>query len=427
MALNVVDGNVIDVGYASVIGADQLTDGGPLYGAFPPDNPHGDTYGPVVYAAYAPFEALLPWGGSWDDLPAAHAAAIAFDLGCAALLWLLGRRLRGPELGLLLAYLWMTYPFTLMVANSGSNDALVALLVLAALLAASRPAARGALVALAGLTKLAPLALVPLFAAHRPRRLPATGAAFPRSCSSRWRRSTSRCCGTARSASRPDRGSPFSIWGFYALPGALQAMAQVAAIAFAFGVAFLRPAAASGTAALAALAAAVLIALQLAVDHWFYLYLVWFAPLVWVALLGDAQPAGRRICSIESAAPRRRRPDQDRVDPRVLVGGVVAHRHVRAHDRDRLLAAHADHAAARAGHADVGDVGGPAREHARVGGRHVRVGPDHRGHLAVEVPPERDLLARRLRVHVDEHVVGARDLAQRARRRSTSAGLPACM
>ena len=62
VALNVVDGNVIDVGYASVIGADQLTAGGPLYGAFPPDNAHGDTYGPVAYAAYAPFEALLPVG-----------------------------------------------------------------------------------------------------------------------------------------------------------------------------------------------------------------------------------------------------------------------------------------------------------------------------------------------------------------------------
>jgi hypothetical protein len=35
----------------------------------------------------------------------------------------------------------------------------------------------------------------------------------------------------------------------------------------------------------AALAAAVVIALQLAVTHWFYLYLVWFFPLVLVALL----------------------------------------------------------------------------------------------------------------------------------------------
>ena len=44
--------------------------------------------------------------------------------------------------------------------------------------------------------------------------------------------------------------------------------------------------------------------------------------------------------------------------------------------------------------------------------------------LAVEVPAERDLLARRLRVHVDEHVLGVGDLAQRLvdRREGGAAG-----
>ena len=37
---------------------------------------------------------------------------------------------------------------------------------------------------------------------------------------------------------------------------------------------------------LAALCAAVLIALQLGVTYWFYLYIVWFFPLVMLALLG---------------------------------------------------------------------------------------------------------------------------------------------
>src|SRR3954453_9681961 len=166
VALNVTNGNVIDVGYASVIGADRMAAGAPLYGAFPPDNPHGDTYGPALYAAYVPFEQLFPSSGTWDDLPAAHAAAVVFDLGVALLLFLLGRR----ERGLLLAYLWLAFPFTVMVANSGSNDALVPLLVVAALLAARRPLARGALTALAGLTKLAPLALAPLFVTTRPGR-----------------------------------------------------------------------------------------------------------------------------------------------------------------------------------------------------------------------------------------------------------------
>ncbi len=66
-----------------------------------------------------------------------HAAALAFDLGCIALLWRLG--------GLLPAYLWAAFPFTLLVSASGANDALVPLLVMLALLAWRRPAARGAL------------------------------------------------------------------------------------------------------------------------------------------------------------------------------------------------------------------------------------------------------------------------------------------
>ncbi|HEV2062517.1 MAG TPA: hypothetical protein VGR12_06655, partial [Solirubrobacteraceae bacterium] len=92
IGLNVVDSNVIDVGYAGVIGADRLADGDPLYGRWPSDNEHGDTYGPLAYAAYLPFEQLLPWSGAWDDLPAAHAAAVVFDLLTLAGVWLLGRR-----------------------------------------------------------------------------------------------------------------------------------------------------------------------------------------------------------------------------------------------------------------------------------------------------------------------------------------------
>jgi hypothetical protein len=39
----------------------------------------------------------------------------------------------------------------------------------------------------------------------------------------------------------------------------------------------------------AALAAAVLIALQLATVHWFYLYVAWFAPLVLLALFARSR------------------------------------------------------------------------------------------------------------------------------------------
>jgi len=143
IGLNVVNSNVIDVGYAGVIGADRLVDGKRLYGNFPSDNEHGDTYGPVNYYAYVPFEQALPWSGRWDDLPAAHAAAICFDLACLLFLWLLGRRIRGPTLGVALAFAWAAYPFTLFTLCSNSNDSLVAALVLGTLLiATSAPAPR---------------------------------------------------------------------------------------------------------------------------------------------------------------------------------------------------------------------------------------------------------------------------------------------
>ena len=416
--LNVVGSNVIDVGYASVIGADHFGSGQAVYGNFPLDNPRGDTYGPVLYYAYVPFEALLPWRGGWDDLPAAHVAAVVFDLLTAGALWLLGRRLRGPGLGALLAYLWATFPFTLLVANSNANDGLVALLVTGALLVLAKPVARGAVVAAAALTKFAPIVLAPLFATYRdgeavraPRVIGVVAGGFvalgalamaPVALGDGLGTFYDRTLGF-----QADRGSPFSVWGLYGLGGrtAVLAAALVLAVAVAFVPRRRDPV------AVAALGAAVLIALQLALEHWFYLYLVWFLPLVLVALL-----AGRRIVSIDSARDGPRAgggADEHRHQPRVLVGGVVAHRHLRAEDRDRLLALDADHAAARARHPDVGDVGRPAREHARVGGRDVRVGADHGGHAAVEEPAHRDLLARRLGVHVDEHVVGAGDLAQR--------------
>ena len=94
---------MIDVGYAGVIGANKLLHGQPLYGHWPKDNSQGDTYGPVAYYAYVPFVAIFGWSGTWDDLPAAHAAAIAFDLLTLLGLFFLGRRIRGPTLGALLA------------------------------------------------------------------------------------------------------------------------------------------------------------------------------------------------------------------------------------------------------------------------------------------------------------------------------------
>jgi Glycosyltransferase family 87 len=295
-ALNLSNSNVIDVGYAGVIGADKLADGTHLYGDWPQDNQHGDTYAPVNYYAYVPFEQAFPWSGSWDDLPSAHAAAIFFDALTALLLFLLGRRIRGPTLGIALAYAWAAFPFTLFTLNSNSNDSLVAALVVLALLVAHRPAARGAAVALAGLTKFAPLALAPMLWTYRDPddRRPqwrtmtwfavAFGAAaliilLPAFLGSGLQTFLDR---TLRF--QDDRGSPFSVWGFRGNLDFFQHLIQLAAVLLAVIVAVIPRR--RDVVTLAALGSAILIAVQLGVTHWFYLYIVWFLPLVLVALLG---------------------------------------------------------------------------------------------------------------------------------------------
>src|SRR5205085_7261308 len=143
IGLNVAASNVIDVGYAGVTGANKVLHGHSRYGHWPSDNAYGDTYGPVNYYGYVPFRAIFGWSGTWDDLPAAHAAAIAFDLLTLLGLYLLGRRIRGPTLGVVLTYAWAAYPFTLWALSSNTNDTLVGMLVVFALLAIASPAARG--------------------------------------------------------------------------------------------------------------------------------------------------------------------------------------------------------------------------------------------------------------------------------------------
>ncbi len=295
VGLNVTNSNVIDVGYAGVVGADKLLHGKPLYGHWPKDNAQGDTYGPVNYYAYVPFRAIFGWSGKWDDLPAAHAAAIAFDLLMLLGLFVLGRRIRGPTLGIVLAYAWAAYPFTLWALSSNTNDTLVGLLLVLALLVITSAPARGVAGALAGLAKFAPLALAPLLLRGR-------GPGWPR------KRSLAACViafgVTLVVAMLPvllddnlqvfwrdtivyqaDRVTPFSVWGLWGGLSVEQHLVEGAAVGLAILVAFVPRR--RGVVEVAALAAAVVIALQLAASYWLYSYIVWFFPLVAVALFGS--------------------------------------------------------------------------------------------------------------------------------------------
>lgn len=308
LGLNVADSNVIDVGYSGVVGADRITHGEPIYGSFPSDNQAGDTYGPAAYYAYVPFEQVLPWNGRWGSLPAAHAAAIFFDLATMLGLWLVGRRLRpgpsGNDLGVMLAFAWAAYPYTAFVLASNANDSLVAATVLFAFLAFGRPAIRGALTALAAATKFAPLALVGLNArlgSGRRTAFYALGFAATAALvmaqtivepglETFYRRTFSFQAG---------RDSPFSIWGQIDGWGWLQTAIKVGAVGLAAAIAFLPRRLTPARAA--ALGAAALIAVQLTLNHWFYLYIVWFFPLVLIALMGDQKENGRFAQALNAA------------------------------------------------------------------------------------------------------------------------------
>ena len=314
VGLNLTNSNVIDVGYSGVIGADHIRHGQDIYGAFPQDNPSGDTYGPVSYLAYVPWELVWPWHGTWDDLPAAHAAAVFFDLATMAALFVLGRQLLprgdGNRLGLLLAYGWAAYPYTLFVLSSNANDSLVALLVVLAFVAIASPPGRGALLALASAAKFAPLALAPLFAGEyglgslrwrrrlRPEHL---GCAVVFASvfvavlalvfvpflpdggfSELWDRTL---------GYQLNRDSPFSIWGQEDWLGPVHILVTAAAGLLALGVAFV-PREKNVLQALA-LGAAVLLAVQITMSHWFYLYVVWWFPLAFTALLARGPGSAR--------------------------------------------------------------------------------------------------------------------------------------
>jgi hypothetical protein len=86
------------------------------------------------------------------------------------------------------------------------------------------------------------------------------------------------------------RPSPFSVWGQAPSLEWLQTIAKVAGAALALLVAFVPRR--RHALQVAALGAAVLVALQLSMTHWFYLYIVWFSPFALVALLGEYRTSG---------------------------------------------------------------------------------------------------------------------------------------
>jgi hypothetical protein len=312
IALNVADSTVVDVGYSSVIGADGLLKGVDIAG-----------YGPLTFLAYVPFEWIFPWHGAWDAVPAAHAAAITFDLATLVGLVLLGRVLRpgreGLTLGLALAYAWAAFPYSTYLLQSNTNDGLVVMLLVFTLLAVASPGRQGLLLALGAAAKFFPAALAPLFA----------GGTGERRLSSILRFSAA-FFGTGVLTVLlflPDGGmrelwddtvgyqlgreSPFSLWGLHPALQPLQTVLKVGTVALCAALAFVPRR--RDVRQLAGLGAAALIALQLTANHWFFFYVSWFAPFALVAMFAAYRsPSLAAGVRIPQAARRLRDAGPDR-------------------------------------------------------------------------------------------------------------------
>jgi Glycosyltransferase family 87 len=299
---------VIDVGVASVLGAYKILHGQSIYYF---SYGHGDTYGPLNYLAYVPFELL--WPGNWGYLPAARAATITFDLlTILGLVWL-GVRLRtgrdGRRLGLLLAWLWVACPFSLLGMEKSTNDGLVALIVVLIMLTLSSPIKRGILVGVGAASKFFPAIMLPLIAVGPgntdQRTVRKVLAAFvitvgasiavflpPGGFTEFWQHTI---------GFQLTRTDVFSLWALYPALAPIKVALEGFAVILAVVVAF-RPRGARSPAQVAALAAALTVAVQLPAVHWFYLYIVWFLPLVFVAVLGADPPAALEPSPLDTAA-----------------------------------------------------------------------------------------------------------------------------
>ncbi|MDQ3387283.1 MAG: hypothetical protein M3475_06745 [Actinomycetota bacterium] len=289
-----LDARVIDVGYAGVVGADRIIDGSMPYGNFPDDVGTGDTYGPLNYLIYVPFVLIFGFSGEWGYLPAAHGATIlAFLAGCVAML-LAGWRFSGPRGGAAMFFAWSVFPYTLYSTNNNTNDVIVAAIAAIGLAAAASPIGRGAVIAAGFATKLYPLVLGPLWLLHEDRRKAPIidfflgGAAIL--LMSFWILAldgtpleSAKLFYDKSIAFQGDRETPWTIYTQLPWTEILQLPLQILLFFIAVSVALIPQR--RTVRRLAAFSAALVIGFQLTVNYWFYPYVTWFEPFVFLALL----------------------------------------------------------------------------------------------------------------------------------------------
>jgi hypothetical protein len=330
IGLNVETSNVIDVGFAGVVGAQRIVHDHQMpYGHMPIEddlkacgpanqdgeireriqtngrceaaNDRGDTYGPVSYEAYIPGYLLRGWSGKWDTLPAARYTSILWDLLCIGGLWLFGNRVGGRRYAAMFAFAWAAYPFTQYVSNSNTNDSIVPAFLIWGLWLASSPVSRGAAAALSGWTKFGTLLVAPLWMSY-PRLTPRIAIRFVAG----WAIATILAFSIVLLEPNPlhalrifeqrtlgwqlGRQSVFSLWDWrqYHAKGIpdlhrVQQVLEAIVVAASLAVAFVPRT--KSLLQLTALTGMLIAGFELVLTHWFYLYIPWFFPFVIAAMV----------------------------------------------------------------------------------------------------------------------------------------------
>lgn len=301
----------VDVIFAVMEGATRLVHGVLPYGHMPPGVIHGDTYPILSYALYAPLAWLSPVNTLWDPVDVGLAVAVLAALVAA---WAVFRTVAGAparrrrragrgdrpapaeEAGLRAAVAFLGFPPLLITVSTGTTDVVLAAILAVAIVVWRRPTACSSLLAAAAWFKLAPFALLPVCLA------PLRGRALVRALAAIVLVSLPPLAlllvlGGVHGpvdmlhamSYQFSRGSLQSVWSALGI-GGLQPVAEAGVLGLVAAAAVkLRrePDLARDRARMAALAAAILLGLQLAADYWAFLYVVWFMPLVGASLLAD--------------------------------------------------------------------------------------------------------------------------------------------
>jgi uncharacterized membrane protein len=192
--------------------------------------------------------------------------------------------------GLILAWAWACCPFTVIGLTVHTNDALVSMLSVFALLALTSPVLSGGLLGLAAAAKFSPAAMLPVLASPRQRGLKGTAlyvGSFavvvalsifswlpPKGFGYFWQRTIS---------FQLHRVDVFSPWALHPSLHPLQTAVEIGVLLLLVALAVVPRQ--RSLPAVCALAGAVTIAVQLPATHWYYYYIIWFLPFALVALV----------------------------------------------------------------------------------------------------------------------------------------------